>query len=310
MQWRVPNLRFVVLLTPVVLTLACADGRPFAPAPPGLSTSDVVGEAAAALDASGHFVLPPPHTTSFAEIDARMATKLAVAYIADYGEFLLGRFEHQHGGPIDLATVSPCGTPLYASTPYETGLSEVSRATQRAIGPHWLVTLCSRDATPTLSVAVSALAKDLVVAPQAPRLARTGSAFFPAGIPLKTGFLTLTPERAAALAARASGRRVSAVPELIMRRPPFAPQLARWKVTLEAPVKLKGAESGNVAPTSTVFVGFARSTQSQLGMFSARAGSPTTRPIHDLMNGIRRTVTLQSRAGVPVATELATPEGR
>ena len=121
---------------------------------------DLVGEAAAALDATGHFTLPTPiRRTTYPEISADRAGALAVAYIGDYGHFLLPHFGMKHGGPIDLASLRACGSPLYAATPYNAAsLAQASVPTRRLLGPYWLVSLCAASGGQVLSIAVSALA--------------------------------------------------------------------------------------------------------------------------------------------------------
>jgi hypothetical protein len=107
----------VVVLAVLVVVPGCANrGGISAPNASVLTSADVVGAAASAMDASGHFIMPAPHTTSLPEISAQRAQVLAVAYLGDYGGFYLPHFEAKHGGPIDLATTTLCGSPLYAAT--------------------------------------------------------------------------------------------------------------------------------------------------------------------------------------------------
>jgi hypothetical protein len=95
-----------------------------------------------------------------------------------------------------------------------------------------------------VSVAVSAWATELSL--ENGRLhfpAISGNELVAVGIPYgHVGEYPSAPEDAIALAAERSGRRVAAVPELITPLPTDGPpQLARWRVTLKAPVTIQAA---------------------------------------------------------------------
>lgn len=145
-----------------------------APATGTLTSHDLVGEAALALDATAHFVLPPPRTTHYPQISAGRPSALADAYLGDYGHFILPYFERQHGGPIDLSTTRTCGAPLYAATPYDdASLDQASGDARRLLGPHWLVSFCSSSGEPVISIGVSALAtEEKIETGQSTRLSR------------------------------------------------------------------------------------------------------------------------------------------
>ncbi len=283
-----------------------------APGASGLRADDLVGEAAAALDATGHFTLPTPiRRTTYPEISADRAGALAVAYIGDYGHFLLPHFEMKHGGPIDLASLRACGSPLYAATPYNAAsLAQASVPTRRLLGPYWLVSLCAASGGQVLSIAVSALATDEQLTSGPIRLPHPASlAYFPSAIPPSLPGLPLAPEQAAAMAARATGRRVAKVPELIMRGRPFAPQLAQWKITLESTIRARGLESGATTVTQSVYAGFVRSARSPLGVFVERKSASSTLPLVDRgMRGAERTLALRSQPDTPLVLELFATE--
>jgi hypothetical protein len=309
--------RWFRLGTTVVVTslvAGCGErGTIASPQADRLMSNDVVGEAAAALDATGRFVLKPPRATAFPEISASRATTLAVAYLGDYGRLLQPGFEVQRRGPIDVSTIRPCGNVLYADTPYDdASLARVSPDTRRLVGPHWMVSFCNPSGEAVISVGVSALATDEMLVSQAVRLPHpSGNAFSPSGIPREITAFPGGPEQAALAATRATGRRVAAVPELIMRGPPFGPQLARWKIVLESPVATSGASGGTAITTATVFAGYTRSARSPFGLFVGSPNAARTSTLHDRVGrGAAHIEMLQSRDDVPLVTQPFVREGR
>jgi hypothetical protein len=174
------------------------------------------------------------------------------------------------------------------------------------------VSFCAASGEPVISVAVSAFATDEQVLTGRVRLPRPGTnVFFPSAIPRGMKGFPVPPEQAALTASRATGRRVAEVPELIMRNPPFGPQLAMWKVTLELNIMVHGSLSATSTTTREVFAGFVRAAHSPFGAFIERPDAPgVSRLVDRGVRGVSRPMTLQVRAGVPIYVEPFSVEGR
>ena len=148
--------------------------------------------------------------------------------------------------------------------------SELPAAHRRPYGPWLLVTLCSEDETPTVSVAVSAWATELGISKgkiEFPRNA--GNEFVGIGIPQShRGEYPAAPEAAVLLVADATGGVIESVPELIVPgRNDGPPQAARWHMTLAAPVEFRRA-TDNVSTRET-FVGLTSMRRLLYGAFVA-----------------------------------------
>jgi hypothetical protein len=119
---------------------------------------------------------------------------------------------------------------------------------RKAYGSWYLVTLCGAGGVAQVSLAVSALNTDIGIENGRivfPRI--HGNEFHWAPIAPDVGAAPLSPESAARAAFELSGRPVTAVPTLTVPPRPFAPQLAMWRIELDAPVDLTVAEGQHVA---------------------------------------------------------------
>jgi hypothetical protein len=200
----------------------------------------VTGAAAAQVGPDGLFQLTAPTSRSGQpEITEARARELARAFIRTFAEQLSPTMQSDHGGPIDMASLVPCGRVYYAESAFEPLPLEVPRMYHRVYGSWWLVTFCGPGNVRQVSLAVSALATDLGIRADG-LLAyppESGGAFVhPLGIPRREFHraLPVEPERAVELVARLTGRRVAEPPRLITPGPHYYPQTARWRLALDA----------------------------------------------------------------------------
>jgi hypothetical protein len=233
----------------------------------------VSGAAASALDENGKFQLSALSTSSLSEISASRASDVAEVWAHQFGPFLKGYLETQHGAPIRYAALVSCGRPLYARGAFIPPPEEIPAPYGRPYGSWWLVTLCESDGLPAVSLAVSALATELTVVDGQIRFPMVaGNEFFPVGIPMgSVGEFPASPEAAVALVAQQTGRRTTLVPELVMPvNTDGPPQAARWRLKLESAAQVRSAARGGLA-TSELFVGLRDVTSHALVQYVAAA---------------------------------------
>lgn len=220
-----------------------------------LTSAILAGAAAQAVNAQGAFVLPTPAAGPVPMLSEAEARAHAAAWAHDFGPYNRTHLEERHGGRIDFAPLTPCPRGYFAATPYDEVPADVHPGVRNFHDPQWLVSLCSPDGTPVVSVAVAAYATNNVALESGTLTWRGpgGSEYFVQGIPAGQDFPE-SPERAAELAARRTGRRVTAVPELVLAGS-AAPQYARWRITLDAPVAVRALKRGAVERTNVLYVG-------------------------------------------------------
>lgn len=282
--------------------VACSDAsrtRAVA-APDGRSSRAWAADAAAAaLAGDGAFHIAAHVPIAGAEIDPAQASALAVAYAHTFGGWLNIAWEQDRGGKIDVTQLQACGPAAYARSPHVNGgvkRGSLPEALRRALAPQYLVELCA-GGTPMVNIAVSAIAADArVVGGQL--VGGDTRDFTSYGINPRMPRSVIRPEDAALLAARATGQRVAEVPELVLPPFPGAPQLARWRITLEAPVKLRGRSSGIVRPTREVYAGFGR-TWYEIDVHAAEPGAAA----------VSVSVPAGANSGAPVTLQLPTAAG-
>jgi len=249
----------------VLVACAACSGENASLAPdrgPGIG-GVVTGAASAALDHSGHFQLPTSSGTEPPSISAAEAERLAPALA--HASAALGGLpsaEAERGEPIQWSELRACRRTLYALSSWlpldQTVLtSPYGAATQRAFGPHYVVSLCETGSDPSLTVAVSAYSTDLTV--------KGGDIVYPAiggswfqwrGTPrTQEAELRIGPERAVAVAARFTGRKITAVPALIIPDRRDGNVLdSRWSLSLDGPASLVTKSNRDVVSAQTVFV--------------------------------------------------------
>lgn len=231
----------------------------------------VTGEAATALDARGRFRWIPSVDEATATVSAVVAEALVMGAVRTWilgGGPVVGpgiegireTLERHHGGAVDWERVRPGPEPPRpAASPHPPPSDTLHPALRRAMGPFWLVPL-EWDSRPVAVVAVSALADNLQLSPAGTVSRRDpgtgGNEFQFAGISRGSPtVIPLAPEQAVAFAAQATGKRVARVPELLLPGRHTTAVYARWRVELEAPVRLRRLSDGSEVVTDVVYVG-------------------------------------------------------
>ena len=231
---------------------------PSAPRATDASVSAAVTAAVRSQLVQGQFQLAVG-AGSVPEITAAQAEDLARAWRLDFGSWVEPALESERGASIDLAHLSVCGQTLYVQNYFELpdmGLmsNPIAAAVVRGRGPWWLVSLCGGAQDVQVLLAVSAYATDLglqqghlVVPPVG------GTWFVSLGVPRGAGSFLPSPEDVVVAVAQLTGRHVSAVPALIA--PAFAiPQMAQWRVILDAPAAVRRTDGSRVT-TTELYVG-------------------------------------------------------
>lgn len=227
------------------------------------------GEAAFSRDASGNFLLSgPDDPTEVAEVQAR---DLALSYARTAGRWLRPSWEAERGAAINVDDLAVCGRAYYARSIFQRLPEGTPEHVRQYLGPRWLVSLCDRTNIPIVSVAVPTTATKITVRDGYARVTN-GHGLTSFGIPTSVTAVPVTPEIAAAEVARATGRRVSRVPELVLPPPPYVPQLAKWRIVLEkeAPIKVTGEDT--VTNTPEVYFGFGHTWFERGLMLGRRSG--------------------------------------
>ncbi len=245
-----------------LVAAACSPDQSVGPSR-GVIAAYVTGEAERNLDQNGQFVLTGG---SVGELTESEAMTLAKAYARVGARWMGETWQRDRRSRIDFDRLTPCPRALYAKSSFVLG-QRGSPSLRQLIGPKWLIAMCSESGPPVLSIAVSAEATDLRVI-DGHILGPGGAQFTSAGIPVSRSDVPISPEDAVNIVAKATGRRVLKVPELVLAPPPYPPQLAKWRIQLELPVTVRGVRSGSRRTTSEVYVGFGETWNSvyiQLG---------------------------------------------
>lgn len=230
--------------------------------------------AAEAIGSDGKLDLGAPPSTGRAEISGAKAGELAVAVARHNLPYNHKYYDAKRGRPIPYQKLVVCGEPLHASSAFERLAVDdpgaVPHPAQKSVGPWWLVKLCAPGLGPQMNIAVSAYATDLGMRADGgvnfPSIG--GGNFLPEAIPIGQSDDDLpSAEAAVLLAARLTGRRVVAVPELIA--PYFredSPVGARWRIRLDGLPRLRGT-NGETLETSEVYLSRIRPTNGPASRF-------------------------------------------
>jgi hypothetical protein len=278
------------ITTAVILTLAlaaCTNDKEITSPETRVSRSALLEALtptlAQSVGADGRFQVAAPLVTGRRQITGRQAGLLAIA-VAKYNmPYLDTYWTAQRGGPIDYQKLTLCEDPLYAVSPFERLANDVTteqaHPIQKAIGPFFLVRLCGTAGDPQVKVAVSAYSTD-------PGINRRGEVIFPAigGGDFLTAAIPIgqpanempSAEEATVLAANFTGRKVAAVPELVV---PFFkddnPLGARWRLRLETPALMR-TRTGQEVEASEVYVsGLRRDDKQGSQTWTADADQPS-----------------------------------
>jgi hypothetical protein len=283
-----------VILGGVAALEACSDVS--APKPPTVSRPRVrpewvTGEAAAALDSStGLFRLsyPTPQRVTVAAADSFALAAARLIGSPNPLNTASQTVEKDRGAPIDFDYLSLCERVLYVHSPFGGFPLEVPGYARRAWGPHWAVSLCGRDGTAQLSIGVPENVMDVQIVNGTlvrPRTQGGGNDFSGAGVPPRFPFgLPLTPEEAVAVVHQMSSQRASTLPsafnQLDDRGFGQLPLCASWRLSVEAPVRVRNEKTGAVTATQELFVRrFPACYSDSIALYVASANQPTTWPL-------------------------------
>jgi hypothetical protein len=268
---------------------------------PRVESEWVAGRAAAALDDRGHFRFPSD-APEVGQVDASRADALGDAFEQTFGSFLVGTYDQDRGGsPIDIDGLTGCGRTYLAISPYADLPAGSPANVTRFVGTQWMVSLCNGP-LPVISVAVSVYASDVQLQQRIIASQPAPNDFSDAAIPVG-GSIPISPERAVQIAALATGRRITEVPELVLPSTPHAPQLARWRLILDRPVMVRGLQSGKLRASSELLVGFG-STDRTLAVGAENPdASPTLEVRSASSDGTVTATTLVRKPGYPLTFE-------
>ena len=244
--------RHSVLIAVTFIVGACGENTPLS-GEGNLLRSHLTGAAAAALDANGQFVLDQSPAWQREELDAAAAESLSDVYVRTFAPTAASLFERAHGGPINFDNLTRCGRVLYGETPYEMPESNMPDALLNFAASRWFVSYCD-GALPVLSIAVAATATHVrIVNGRFDPMSLRGGEFDKEGIP-RGSTAPMSPEAGATLLANESGRRIAAVPRLILPGVGYFAQSGRWLLELESPVSSE-ASNGRSRAETRYFVG-------------------------------------------------------
>lgn len=217
--------------------------------------ASITPELARQLGPDGRFVLPAPPHESYPQITAEEAAAQALAFTRKFAPYNRPSLERDHGRRIDFAALTIGSPAYYAASPYDPVPPRYSPGLRNGFGPHYLVYLVEGD-RPVMSVAIAAFGESRIENGELRLPMIGGMEFTSAGIPPGDGFsMPLSPEAAVRRVNSLTGARASAVPELVMPYHQYAPQFARWRITLDRPVSARPRSGGAARPTREVYVG-------------------------------------------------------
>lgn len=249
---------YIICLIVALGVNACSGDRSVTPRAPEAARAELLAvmtsSAAEAIGPDGKLDLGAPTGTGRAEISAARAGALAVALARNNLPYNHAWYDRMRGRPIPFQRLSVCGEPLRAASPFERlAIDDPDtdpHPVQKSVGPFWLVRLCGPGGEAQINVVVSAYATDLVIRSDGtidfPAIG--GGNFMSEAIPIDQPDDGLpSAEEAVLIAAKLTGRRVAAVPELIA--PYFreaGPLSARWRIRLDGSARLRGSNGQTI----------------------------------------------------------------
>lgn len=234
-----------------------------------MSAAWVTDAVAAQLTPAGQFAPATATPRQLSRIAADSVARAVTALLRP-GMPLDGRrveLVAERGAAIDFDQLSPCGRPTYvavATAAFPTGAPGWLR---RAFGPYWNVPMCALpDTRAQLAIGVPdgprdfTIVNDTIVLASMRRSGGGGDWLVLAVSAAFTQGMAVTAEEAVATVFAAARTRVSAVPRAMIqmdtRLVPAVthPACAAWRIALERPVRVRGAESGESREVSELFV--------------------------------------------------------
>ncbi|WKW13449.1 hypothetical protein Strain138_002769 [Pseudogemmatithrix spongiicola] len=243
-----PRHRSFVCAAVALWVAACVDDAPTA-ADAGINPALLTPEVAAQLDARGMFPLQQPEAGYINPRSRSDADSLARRAIASQAAEYLIQWQMRRGAAIDIGRLERCGPILYSASAYEVAMMTPQHLVRQEVGGRYEMVFCGPDGRRTLYVSVPI--EEIMVESEAfGDLANV----LVAGIPIAGEHTELpSPEEAARIAAKRTGRRVASVPERVNTR--FRWPTSRYMVRLDRPVAVHGLGSFMADTISVVFVG-------------------------------------------------------
>lgn len=307
-------IRLTLLAFTAFATISCSDTPQWSPS----ADSDlVVPELVSSLNAEHEFAPPPVEAAPFPQLGYSGALRFSNAYIRTFGPTSSSLWSRQAGTAVDWRELRRCIGPIFATSAYELDAMMPAYLRNHLAG-RFITQYCDRTGVARVLVSIAASATMLqVVAGERLIIPADGAnAVLAGGLPAEYGGkpAILSMNSAMALAVGASGRRVSAVPELQLSTLPEGPMFARWRIVLEG-----AGESASVnGSENVVFVGsklgiltgptvLVRSTSAQL-QADVLPGTPT-REIYENTRAVKLTRRSQ-RSGSSDLTPLSRSSAR
>jgi hypothetical protein len=207
----------------------------------------LAGDARAALGPDGRFTAPaPPLPAPYPVLSQAEAESVLREYMRVLAPSLAGLLSEQRGAAVNVPALTPCGAAVYAESALDPVPDSVVFATRVFLGPFWMQSFCLRDTAAVLA-GVGAYATPLAGARLDTLGSSEASALVSAAIQIEglpvTVRAPMRAEEAAARVAGTTGARVTAVPRLVLPRPPLAQTQALWVVETDSAVPLRGEMS-------------------------------------------------------------------
>ena len=282
------------LVAALPLVLASCGHDPVAPTQGRVLTEWVTGPVAASLNAAGLFVRARRSHRYLDQVAAESVGVAVARLLVPAGSLgLLGQETQTfHGSPIDFASLRLCGTTEYIEVATDDLPLRVAGAARRAYGPQWGVMLCA----PGSSAAQVAI--DVPDGPRDFRVERNeivqgslrqvgGGADWrvAAVLPSYPWGIVVSAEQATREVFVTTGRRISAVPRAFAMiddvSNPAIPGsgCASWRVTVEAPIRVRGLESGAARDVQTLFVRRQNCLTGPISLYAPTPKQPAGRSI-------------------------------
>ncbi|HEX2092730.1 MAG TPA: hypothetical protein VHG28_10025 [Longimicrobiaceae bacterium] len=208
------------------------------------------------LHTDGTFRLPEAPAGAHPRISSAQAIELAKGAVRRIAPFLRPRLEEQHGGPIVFEALTADSRAFFAGSPYVDVPADVHLGLRNLHGPYYLIYFRTVSGEPVLSVAVAAHTQASYRNGHIVTGFEDGNDFILQGIPSGKGEIApVLPERAVEIVGSALGAKIVAVPELIAPDRGYAPQFARWRISMDRPIVVRGKETGEQRAVRELFVG-------------------------------------------------------
>lgn len=258
----IPRGAVIVLCFLLPLSLMACAGEDIVRAPEGVErialrtavSSELLGQ----LGSDGRFRAPDAtsvHRSSV--ITAERARILATAFAREFLPFAREHHESQRGATIAFDQLSADDHTLLAEPRYEEAPEAVPLPTRKHHGGYYLVRLRDGVAEHVMTVAVSALATDIVIVNGRPTpTAAYGNEFRVWIVPVSgRGEPAMGPEEAAVRVHQRFGARAVAVPRLIRVGTEFFPHLSHWLVALDHEIAVRTGPQGGTRGVRAIMLG-------------------------------------------------------